>query len=434
MGIKRYFERFIEWFVPPGLRQDPDKAWRAKFLVLFSQLSPLFFIPNALKWYAMGSPLLAGSMGAVMAIVVSMPWWLKLGWSLDFAGNLVFSALSLHFLLLPALTGGLASSALSWNLTVPVFAVTFVGIKSALFWSLFMISEAIGFYLLKLHGYDLPQLDLSQQQIIQAHLANILGPLLAMALTLFFVEQGVKKAFFAHQQSLLDKEKALQSHQKAERQAQNLAKGLERLLETVEQSTGQLVHHTLKRMTESTRENADHARQADELMAELAVQMKQAVTAIHELTRSMQAISQASQETAGIIQSIDEIAFQTNLLALNAAVEAARAGESGLGFAVVADEVRNLAMQAARASHDTETRLQDTLRKVDQGAALSAEADQAFARVADHVSQVVERIGHIAQAAIHQAEDIQQVKDTMGQMDARIRQTISRTERRSGTP
>ena len=96
-----------------------------------------------------------------------------------------------------------------------------------------------------------------------------------------------------------------------------------------------------------TKQNADNASQADQLMTKAVAVINNADQRMVELTDSMKDISQASEETSKIIKTIDEIAFQTNLLALNAAVEAARAGEAGAGFAVVADEVRNLAMRAA---------------------------------------------------------------------------------------
>jgi len=61
---------------------------------------------------------------------------------------------------------------------------------------------------------------------------------------------------------------------------------------------------------------------------------------------------QKSDDIAGAIVVIDQIAFQTNILSLNAAVEAATAGEAGKGFAVVAQEVRNLASRSADAAKE----------------------------------------------------------------------------------
>jgi methyl-accepting chemotaxis protein len=68
------------------------------------------------------------------------------------------------------------------------------------------------------------------------------------------------------------------------------------------------------------------------------------------LPESASFATRASEETAKIIKTIDEIAFQINLLALNAAVAAARTGETRERFAVVADEVRSLAIRAAEAA------------------------------------------------------------------------------------
>jgi len=184
----------------------------------------------------------------------------------------------------------------------------------------------------------------------------------------------------------------------------------------------------LKEMSSMTRQNANNAHQADSLMKESNQVVSKATDSMAHLTTSMDDISNASEETSKIIKTIDEIAFQTNLLALNAAVEAARAGEAGAGFAVVADEVRNLAMRAADAARSTAGLIEGTVKKVNEGGELVATTNEAFSEVAESSSRVGELVGEIAAASKEQAEGIEQVNNTVLEMDKVVQQNAANAE------
>jgi methyl-accepting chemotaxis protein len=94
---------------------------------------------------------------------------------------------------------------------------------------------------------------------------------------------------------------------------------------------------SLEEMSTMTKQNAEHAIEADNLMKEANLMVSRANETMFQLSTSMDDISKASQETHKVVKTIDEIAFQTNLLALNAAVEAARAGDAGAVFSVFAE-------------------------------------------------------------------------------------------------
>jgi methyl-accepting chemotaxis protein len=185
---------------------------------------------------------------------------------------------------------------------------------------------------------------------------------------------------------------------------------------------------SLEEMASMTRQNADNANQANTLMNDAGRVVEQANQSMTELTGAMKDISTASDETAKIIKTIDEIAFQTNLLALNAAVEAARAGEAGAGFAVVADEVRNLAMRAADAARNTSNLIEDTVSKVKFGSELVNKTGEDFVQVASSTSKVKELVAEIAAASNEQAQGVEQINKAVTEMEKVIQQNAANAE------
>ena len=189
---------------------------------------------------------------------------------------------------------------------------------------------------------------------------------------------------------------------------------------------------SLEEVASATRQNADLSARANKLMSEARTIIDEANGSMKDLTESIAAIDQASNETSQIIKTIDEIAFQTNLLALNAAVEAARAGDAGKGFAVVAEEVRNLATRSSEEASNTGDLIHRTLEQVKQGASQAEQANGAFARVVDNAAQVAEMMEQIAQSSEQQALGVDQLNTAVGVMDESIQQTAANAEESAG--
>jgi len=185
---------------------------------------------------------------------------------------------------------------------------------------------------------------------------------------------------------------------------------------------------SMEELTGTVRQNADNARQANQLAAGAREQAEKGGSVVGEAIGAMAEIDRASKKIADIIGVIDEIAFQTNLLALNAAVEAARAGEQGRGFAVVASEVRNLAQRSATAAKEIKALINDSVAKVDEGARLVNESGATLGLIVNSVKKVSDIIAEIAAASEEQSAGIDQVNKAVSDMDQGVQQNAALVE------
>ncbi len=205
--------------------------------------------------------------------------------------------------------------------------------------------------------------------------------------------------------------------------SQALAEGASQQAAALEETSA-----SLEELSSMTKLNADNAEQANTMMQEAGQTVDEANASMERLRRSMEKINAASDETAKIIKTIDEIAFQTNLLALNAAVEAARAGEAGAGFAVVADEVRNLAMRAAEAAKNTQDIIEQNILHIKEGHQLVLATDQAFNQVRESARKAADLVTEISAASREQALGIEQINTAMNEMDRVTQQVAASAE------
>ncbi|HEX7684433.1 MAG TPA: methyl-accepting chemotaxis protein [Trinickia sp.] len=185
---------------------------------------------------------------------------------------------------------------------------------------------------------------------------------------------------------------------------------------------------SMTQLTETVKQNADNARQANTLATRATDVADMGNEAVQGMVGTIGEISESSTKISEITGTIEGIAFQTNILALNAAVEAARAGEQGRGFAVVASEVRSLAQRSAAAAKEIKELIESSVAKIGDGVQQAREVGTTMGEVKQAIKQVSDIVGEIAAASEEQSRGIEQVNQAVSQMDEVTQQNAALVE------
>jgi methyl-accepting chemotaxis protein len=143
---------------------------------------------------------------------------------------------------------------------------------------------------------------------------------------------------------------------------------------------------------------------------------------VEKLSKTMEKLTEHSNQIGNITGVITAISEQTSLLALNAAIEAARAGEHGKGFAIVADEVRKLAEESSKSAEQINGLIKST--QVETREVLNT-MDMSINEVASGIQKV---------STLNQTFD--DIKGSIEKLEAEFKTVSSRTyqiERDTGT-
>ncbi|MFP4164068.1 MAG: methyl-accepting chemotaxis protein [Chitinispirillaceae bacterium] len=253
--------------------------------------------------------------------------------------------------------------------------------------------------------------------------AIIIGVLLALGFGIF-LSSSISKALNRIISSLKSgSEQVSSAASQVSASSQQMAEGANEQASSLEE-----VSSSLEESSSMVKQNADNAMQANSLMEDTKKRVEQGNASIGNVTSAIQEIKKSSDQTAKIINTIDEIAFQTNLLALNAAVEAARAGDAGKGFAVVAEEVRNLAQRSAEAAKNTAALIEESQKNATKGVTVSSDASEAIKGISESAMKVAGLISEISAASKEQSEGIDQINTAVAQMDKVTQSNASSSE------
>ena len=133
----------------------------------------------------------------------------------------------------------------------------------------------------------------------------LLGALLSLALSMY-ITRSITRPLAGYIDNLKESaEEVTMASDKLSADSQSMAEGASQQAAALEETSS-----SLEEMASMSRQNADNASHANVLSGEAVKILDNSGATIEKLISAMQGVSKASEDTAKILKSIDEIAFQ----------------------------------------------------------------------------------------------------------------------------
>jgi len=187
---------------------------------------------------------------------------------------------------------------------------------------------------------------------------------------------------------------------------------------------------SVSEQVQESRKDAEHSAEATDKVADM---MQKNQEKMRHMMEAMDKIRDTSQQVVGIIQAIEDIAGQTNLLSLNASIEAARAGEEGRGFSVVANQIGTLALESSKAANMTRELIGVSLDEIGKGSTIADDVMASLEESVSAVEQVRDMINKTAESAVTQADNMEQIRTIIDELNQGVQDNSAAAEETSAT-
>lgn len=175
----------------------------------------------------------------------------------------------------------------------------------------------------------------------------------------------------------------------------------------------------LEELSAAVQVNAENAKKTKLIATSAAEIAEQSSKAVFETVEAMKQITEK-------VTLIEDVAYQTNILALNAAIEAARAGEFGKGFTVVADKVGEL----AASTRSSTSEIHDLARR---SVRIAEHSGELLAKMVPEILETSKLVEEISNASSEQAIGINEIKESVLQLDAATQSNAAMSEQLAAT-